>query len=188
MWDLPPQSPKVEFQSLFCVFRPTKSPPQRSQKRWWSAWKLSGMLWRIRVIMTFFPWRPYLVPPIFLPHEFMGEKYWGYQIWPPGEKCHNYSNPSQHSWQLSCWSSSFLTPLRGTFSWSKNAEKGLKFHFGGLWRQIPHFRKSSSLAYAWYVHSKIYFLWKKEITSSFFRFVGFGVPLVVEEKIMIFQI
>ena len=50
-----------------------------------------------------------------------------------------------------------------------------------------HFRKSPSLAYARYVHFKKYFMWKKEITLSLSGVVGFGVPLVIEKKIVIFQ-
>ena len=58
---------------------------------------------------------------------------------------------------------------------------------GSCW-QIPHFRKSPSLAYAWYVSSKNYFMWKKEITLSLSGVVGLVLPLVVEKKIAIFEI
>ena len=82
------------------------------------------MLWTMKVIMTFFPWRPYLVPPYINPLKFSGVIYGGYQIWPPGEKCHNYFHSSQHSWQHSCWSLSPSTPSREVWVGRKTERKG----------------------------------------------------------------
>ena len=62
MWDLPTWSSKLAFMPLLSVFGPARSPPQRSQGKLWSTWKLLGIRWRMKVIMIIFPWWSYLVP------------------------------------------------------------------------------------------------------------------------------
>ena len=48
----------------------------------------------------------------------------------------------------------FSNSTEGSLGWSENGEKRQTSHFGASCWQIPHFRESPSLAYAWYVHSK----------------------------------
>ena len=56
-----------------------------------------------------------------------------------------------------------------------------------LWYLIPQFRYFAPITCAWYVISKIYFTWKKEITSRMSAVVGFVVKVVFVKKIAIFD-